>query len=489
MEFTRSLPILSDPKQRIADWNEFHAPFPVEELQKQGARCMNCGVPFCHVGTIIEGWTTGCPLHNMIPEWNDMVYRGKWREAYRLLSLTNNFPEFTGRVCPAPCESSCVLGINEEPVMIKEIEVSIIDRAFEEGWVVPRPPLHRTDKRVAVIGSGPAGLTCADELNHHGHNVTVFERDDRIGGLLMYGIPNMKLDKSIVERRVNLLADEGIDFRTNVRVGNDMSTDDLNRDFDVIVLCCGAPKPRDLNIEGRELNGIHFAMDFLTRATKQLLNGNSAGVKAIDVKEKNVIVIGGGDTGTDCVATSIRQGCRSLVQFEVMPKPPERAFNHEGWLSKIRTYQVDYGQHEAAALFGADPREYSVLTKKFAGDEAGYLKGLETVEVVWNEGKMIEVEGTEKFWDAEAVFLAIGFVGGEQGSLFGDLGVHITDRNTISVNDNKQTNVANVFAAGDSERGQSLIVWAIADGRKAAAGVHAFLRDQPEPAIILSAPS
>ena len=480
---------MSDPKLRVANWDEFHAPFPVDELQKQGARCMNCGVPFCHVGTISEGWTTGCPLHNLIPEWNDMVYRDKWQEAYRLLSLTNNFPEFTGRVCPAPCESSCVLGINEEPVMIKEIEVSIVDRAFEEGWVVPRPPDIRTGKRVAVIGSGPAGLACADELNQHGHSVTVFERDDRIGGLLMYGIPNMKLDKSIVERRVKLLADEGIEFRTNVKVGQDMSSADLKRDFDAIVLCCGAPKPRDLPIDGRNLHGVHFAMEFLTQSTKRLIDPAFTPVSNIDVKDKNVIVIGGGDTGTDCVATSIRWGCKSLVQFEVMPKPAYKTLNHDGWLSKVRTYQVDYGQHEAAALFGSDPREYSVLTKKFVGDEKGNLKGLETVEVVWENGQLTEVGETEKFWDAERVFLAMGFVGGDDNSFFEELGVTITGRNTIAVDENKRTSAGNVFAAGDCERGQSLIVWAIADGRNAAAGVHKFLVEQPENAFILSAQS
>jgi glutamate synthase (NADPH/NADH) small chain len=368
-----------------------------------------------------------------------------------------------------------VLGINQEPVMIKEIEVSIIDRAFEEGWVVPRPPQFRSDRRVAIVGSGPAGLACADELNQYGHNITVFERDDRIGGLLMYGIPNMKLDKSIIDRRVNLLADEGIEFRANVRVGTDISAEDLKREFDVIVLCCGAPKPRDLEIEGRRFKGIHFAMDFLTQATKQLLDSDA--VNVIDVKDKDVIVIGGGDTGTDCVATSIRQGCKSLVQFELMPRAPERTTNHDGWLSTVRTFQVDYGQHEAAAIFGADPREYSVSTKRFAGDGTGDLRGLETVEVSSDNGKLRELHGTEKFWKAETVFLAMGFTGGEESTFFDDLGVKIDKSNTIIVGESKQTSVKNVFAAGDCERGQSLIVWAIADGRKAAAGVERFLSE------------
>jgi glutamate synthase (NADPH) small chain len=477
IEYKRVLPILRDPLERIVNWSEFHMPLAVDELKKQGARCMNCGVPFCHTGTIEEGVTTGCPLNNLIPEWNDLVYQGKWREAYEFLSLTNNFPEFTGRVCPAPCEAACVLGINDDPVMIKEIEVSIIDRAFEEGWIEPNPPDFHTGKRVAVIGSGPAGLACADELNKSGHNVTVFERDDRIGGLLTYGIPNMKLEKSIVKRRVDILAHEGIEFRTKVVAGIDISADELRRTFDAIVICCGAPKPRDLPIEGRDLNGVYFAMDFLTANTKRVLNSDS-NEEFIDVKDKNVIVIGGGDTGTDCVATSIRIGCRSLAQFELMPTPPEKIGNHDGWLSTVRTFQVDYGQEETAAVFGSDPREYSILTKNFVGDDLGNLVGLETVEARWTDGKIHEISGTEKYWKADTVFLAMGFTGVEKSTLFDELGVQLTAGNTIAVNDNKQTNVENVFAAGDCERGQSLIVWAIADGRKAAAGVDRFLSEK-----------
>jgi glutamate synthase (NADPH/NADH) small chain len=475
IEYPRSLPILHSPKERIVHWNEFHGPLAEGELKKQGARCMNCGIPFCHTGVMSEGTTTGCPLHNLIPEWNDLVYREKWLEAYRFLSLTNNFPEFTGRVCPAPCESACVLGINDDPVMIKEIEVAIIDRAFDEGWIIPKPPHLRTGKKVAVIGSGPAGLACADELNKAGHSVTVFERDDRVGGLLMYGIPNMKLDKKIVERRVDLLIREGIHFRTNVTAGIDITAAELRRDFDATVFCGGTPKPRDLSIEGRGLKGIYFAMDFLTANTKRILDSNSEGY-FINVKDKDVIVIGGGDTGTDCVGTAIRQGCKSLVQFEILPKPREKMIDHDSWLSKIRTFQVDYGQEEIAAVFGSDPREYCVLTKRFIGDESGNLAGVETIEAAWVGGTIREMPGTEKYWKADIVFLAMGFVGVQRSGLLNDLGVKITGRNTIAVDKNKQTCVEKIFAAGDCERGQSLVVWAIADGRKAAAGVKKVLR-------------
>lgn len=475
IEFSRSLPILQEPKSRILNWNEFHASLPESELKKQGARCMNCGIPFCHTGATYEGANVGCPLGNLIPEWNDLVYRGKWYEAYKSLASTNNFPEFTGRVCPAPCESSCVLGINEEPVMIKEIEVSIIDKAFEEGWITPNPPKYRTNKKVAIIGSGPAGLACADELNKFGHKVTVFERDDRIGGLLMYGIPNMKLDKNLIKRRVNLMRDEGIEFQTNVRVGEDITAEELKNNFDAIVLACGATQPRDLPIDGRNLHGIHFAMEFLLKNTKSLLDSDHSDREFINVKDKNVIVIGGGDTGTDCIATSIRQGCKSLTQFEIMPPFGEKVYTHENWLSRARTFQVDYGQEEAKAIFGADPREYCILTKKFVGDKSGNLQGLETIEVEWIDGKLIEIEGTEKYWETEKVLLAMGFTGVEKARIFEGLGVSITAKGTIIVNENKQTSAEKVFAAGDCERGQSLIVWAIADGRKAANGVDKFL--------------
>ena len=480
IEYKRALPILREPNNRVGNWNEFHTPLPEEDLQIQGARCMNCGIPFCHVGQTSDGLTKGCPLHNLIPEWNDLVYRGQWHEAYKRLALTNNFPEFTGRVCPAPCESSCVLGINEEPVMIKEIEVAIIDRAFDEGWIVPNPPVNRSGRRVAVIGSGPAGLACADELNRYGHNVVVYERADRIGGLLMYGIPNMKLDKSQVERRVKLLADEGIEFQTNINVGVDVTADELKNDFDAVVLTVGAPQPRDLPIEGRNLKGVHYAMEFLTANTKSLLDSTFSDRKFIDVRDKNVIVIGGGDTGTDCIASSLRHECRSVTQFEIMPPLPERALTHDRWLGSVRHFQTDYGQEEAITRFGADPRKYQTLTKRFVADEAGNLTALETVEVEWIEEngakKLREIAGTERRLEADFAFLAMGFTGAEKAKFLDDLGVELTKHNTISINKNKQTNVPNVFAAGDCERGQSLVVWAIADGRCAAKGVDAYLK-------------
>ncbi len=478
IEFKRSLPILQETRSRVANWSEFHAPLPEDEIKRQGARCMNCGIPFCHTGATFEGATVGCPLGNLIPDWNDFVYRGNWHEAYKSLALTNNFPEFTGRVCPAPCESSCVLGINEEPVMIKEIEVSIIDKAFEMGWISPNPPKYRTGKKVAVIGSGPAGLACADELNKFGYFVTIFERDDRIGGLLIYGIPNMKLDKHLVERRVKLLNDEGIIFQTNISVGRDISAEELKQNFDAIILACGAPQPRDLQIEGRDLKGVHFAMEFLSKNTKSLIDSKHTDGAFIDVKNKDVIVIGGGDTGTDCIATSIRHGAKSITQFEIMPQLNEKIYNHNNWLSRVRPFQIDYGQEEAKEIFGADPREYCILTKKFVGDESGNLQGLETVEVEWSNGKMQEIKNSERFWNAENVFLAMGFLGVEKLKLFEDLGVNLTDKNTIRVGENKQTDIEKIFAAGDCERGQSLIVWAIADGRKAAKNVDKFLRSE-----------
>lgn len=472
IEFSRSLPILTDPLSRIGNWNEFHEHLPEAEITDQAARCMNCGVPFCHSGSINNGWTTGCPVHNLIPEWNDLVYLGKWKEAYERLAETNNFPEFTGRVCPAPCESSCILGINEEPVNIKEIEVTIIDHAFDEGWVTPQSTLTRTNKKVAVIGSGPAGLACAQQLNRLGHSVTVFERSDKIGGLLMYGIPNMKLDKKIVDRRVNQLGEEGIEFRTNISIGKDITAKQLQREFDSIVLSCGSPKPRDLEIPGREFSGIHFAMEYLTDATKQVISGTA---NNIDISGKNVIVIGGGDTGTDCVGTAVRHGCASVTQFELMYKPEIKQLNHNSWLKHVRTFQTDYGQQEANAVFGDDPRKYSLLTKEFISEDGSNITGIKTIDVEWSNGSLIEVSDSEQIWKADVIFLAMGFVGNEDNPLFDDLGVKITAKNTISVDQDKQTDAEGVFAAGDCERGQSLVVWAIADGRKAALGVHKYL--------------
>ena len=363
----RELPLARPPADRVRDWHEFHEHADDTKLRKQGARCMDCGIPFCHTGTLIDGMASGCPVNNLIPEWNDLVYRGLWHEALDRLHKTNNFPEFTGRVCPAPCEGSCVLGINEPPVTIKSIECAIVDKGFEEGWVTPEPPATRTGKKVAVVGSGPAGLACAAQLNKAGHLVTVFERADRIGGLLMYGIPNMKLDKHIVQRRVDLMAEEGVQFVTRCEVGKDYSAERLRKEFHAIVLCGGATKPRDLPIEGRNLRGIHFAMDFLHGNTKSLLDDQHANEPPLSAKDKDVIVIGGGDTGTDCVGTSLRHGCRSLLQLEILPMPPLSARPDNPWPQWPKVYKLDYGQEEAAALFGADPAAISRANEALRG--------------------------------------------------------------------------------------------------------------------------
>jgi glutamate synthase (NADPH/NADH) small chain len=472
LEFTRELPIFRSPVDRIQDWNEFHHHLPESALQEQAARCMDCGVPFCHTGTILNGATSGCPLNNLIPDWNHLVYTGNWRQALELLHQTNNFPEFTGRVCPAPCEGSCVLGIDDDPVSIKSIECAIVDRGFEEGWIVPQPPLKRTGKRVAIVGSGPAGLACADQLNKAGHSVTVFEKSDRVGGLLMYGIPNMKLDKKSVQRRVDLLEQEGIQFIVNTEIGNNYPAKDLLRDFDAVVLCGGASKPRDLNVEGRQLKGIHFAMDFLRANTKALLDGNAPGLSA---KGNDVIVIGGGDTGTDCVATAIRQGCRSLVQFEILPQLTSERASDNPWPQWPRVHRMDYGHHEALAVFGADPRSYSIRTLAFEGDAEKNVTAVKTVEVDKTVAGIVDVVNTSRTWPAQLILLAMGFVGPPKDTFLTELGLTLNERGTIAADANKMTCVPGVFAAGDMERGQSLVVWAIADGRKAAQGVNAYL--------------
>ncbi|MGH7480119.1 MAG: glutamate synthase subunit beta, partial [Candidatus Methylomirabilales bacterium] len=382
----RELPADRPPAERIRDWEEFHLHAPEKTLKVQGARCMDCGVPFCHTGIILNGMTSGCPINNLIPEWNDLVYRGLWREALDRLHKTNNFPEFTGRICPAPCEAACVLAIIEPPVTIKSIECAIIDKGFEEGWVIPEPPARRTGKKVAVVGSGPAGLAGAAQLNKAGHWVTVFERDDRIGGLLMYGIPNPHLDKAVVQRRVDLLAEEGIQFVTNTEVGKDYPAESLLKDFDAVVLCGGATKPRDLPIPGRDLTGLHFAMDFLRTNTKSLLDSNLQDGNYVSAKHKDAIVIGGGDTGTDCIATVMRHGCKSLVQFEILPKPPMERAPDNPWPEWPNIFRAGYGQEEASVVFGRDPREFCIMTKRFAGDEHGHVKELHTVQIEWHRG-------------------------------------------------------------------------------------------------------
>jgi glutamate synthase (NADPH/NADH) small chain len=478
MEYTRELPADRDPRERLCDWGEFHTHLPDEELKRQGARCMDCGIPFCHMGTLINGLTSGCPLKNLIPEWNDLVYRGLWRQAIERLHKTNNFPEFTGRVCPAPCEGSCVCGMKEPAVTIKQMECEIIDRAFAEGWVTPTPPATRSGKRVAVVGSGPAGLACAAQLNGLGHLVTVFERADRPGGLLMYGIPNMKLDKAIVQRRIDGLVAEGVEFRTGVEVGVTLPTAQLQADYDAIVLCGGATKPRDLPVPGRDLAGIHFAMEFLTANTKSLLDSAHADGNYINAAGLDVIVIGGGDTGTDCVGTSIRHGCQSVVQFEIMPEPPTERLPENPWPQWPKILKVDYGQEEAIALTGKDPRTYCLLTKRALG-EHGQVTALETVEVEWvfdgTRALPKEIPGTEKVWPAQLVLLAMGFVGPDDAALAG-LGVERDPRsNANAAYGDYATSVPGIFAAGDMRRGQSLVVWAIHEGREAAAACDNYL--------------
>ena len=479
MEYRRELPMARDPAARIRDWREFHEHADEEKLREQGARCMDCGVPFCHTGTLLDGMASGCPINNLIPEWNDLVYRGLWREALDRLHMTNNFPEFTGRVCPAPCEGSCVLGINEPAVTIKSIECAIVDKGFEEGWVVPEPPAFRTGKRVAVVGSGPAGLAAAAQLNRAGHWVTVFERADRIGGLLMYGIPNMKLDKRTVQRRVDLLAEEGIRFVTNTEVGEDYPADRLRKDFDAVVLCGGATKARDLPVEGRGLRGIYLAMEFLHANTRSLLDSDHADGRYISARDKDVIVIGGGDTGTDCVGTAMRHGCRSLVQFEILPIPPMTRAADNPWPQWPKIYRLDYGQEEAQAVFGRDPREYCVTTKRFVGNAEGNVRALHTMQVEWvkDNGRPgpREVPGTERVYPAQLVLLAMGFLGPES-QLLDQLGVDKDARsNARAEHGSFATNVPGVFAAGDMRRGQSLVVWAINEGRGAARECDRFL--------------
>jgi len=469
-EYLRELPLDRAAIERIKDWNEFHLHMDIPKLQQQGARCMDCGVPFCHTGSLISGMAAGCPIHNLIPEWNDLVYRGLWKEALDRLHKTNNFPEFTGRVCPAPCEGSCVLGINEPPVTIKNIEVSIADKGWDEGWIIAEAPEVRTGKKVAVIGSGPAGLCAAAQLNKAGHTVTVFERADRIGGLLMYGIPNMKLDKSLVLRRVDQMAKEGVNFVTNTEVGKNYPATNLLKEFDAVVLATGATKPRDLPIEGRNLKGVHFAMEFLHANTKAVLDKTAA---PIDAKDKDVIIIGGGDTGTDCVGTSMRHGCKSLVQIEILPKPPMERAKDNPWPEWPKVYRLDYGQEEAAAKFGADPRVYLTTVKRFIGDENGAVKAAVTVEIKWEkdaQGRFVpqEVAGTEKTRPAQLVLLAMGFLGPEQ-PLLEQLNVERDPRSNAKAEHEKYTtNIPGVFAAGDCRRGQSLVVWAFNEGRGAA---------------------
>ncbi|MCX7715562.1 MAG: glutamate synthase subunit beta [Clostridia bacterium] len=480
LEYNRELPKDRPPAERLKDWKEFHTHFDTASLKLQGARCMDCGIPFCHTGKIIDGSVMGCPINNLIPEWNDLVYRGKYEEAYRRLSLTNNFPEFTGRVCPALCEGSCTLGMHEPAVTIKNIEVHIIDKMFEENAIKPRKPKRSTGKCVAVVGSGPSGLACADQLNQAGHKVTVFERADRAGGLLMYGIPNMKLDKSVVERRIKLMEQEGVTFVLNTEVGKDYSAAKLVNDFDAVVLCCGSTVPRPLAVEGNNLNGVYFAMDFLKANTKSLLDSNLEDEKYISAKDKDVIVVGGGDTGTDCVGTAIRHGCKSVTQLEIMPELPVARTENNPWPQWPKIKKVDYGQEESIEVFGKDPREYCTTVTKIVGDDNGAVKEVHTVDVKWvkdSTGRVSPqpIEGSEKIRKADLVLIAMGFLGPEQ-ELINQLSIETDARsNVAAVEGEYKTNIKSVFSAGDMRRGQSLVVWAIREGREAAREVDRFL--------------
>ncbi len=483
LEYVRELPLDRSAVKRIRDWNEFHEHMDEDRLRQQGARCMDCGIPFCHNGTLISGMASGCPINNLIPEWNDLVYRGLWREALDRLHKTNNFPEFTGRVCPAPCEGSCVLGINAPPVTIKNIECSIIDKGWDEGWVKPEAPKKRTGKKVAVVGSGPAGLCAAAQLNRAGHWVTVFERADRPGGLLMYGIPNMKLDKEkVVRRRLRQMEKEGVAFRCNCEVGKDVTSQQLMEEFDAIVLCTGATKPRDLPIEGRSLKGVHFAMEFLHGNTKALLDKSAPPISA---EGKDVVIIGGGDTGTDCVGTSMRHGCKSLVQVEILPRPADARTPDNPWPEWPKVYKMDYGQEEAAAKFGADPRVYLTTAKKFISDSAGNVSGVHLVQIKWDKNEKgqfipVDVPGTDRVVPAQLVLLAMGFLGPEQ-PLLESLGVERDPRSNIKADHGKYTtSIPKVFAAGDCRRGQSLVVWAFNEGRGAAREADRFLMGRTE---------
>ncbi len=461
-------------EERIKNFNEFHIPLSVEEQELQGARCMDCGVPFCQSGMKIGNAYSGCPLNNLIPEWNDLIYQHNWDQAYYRLHKTNNFPEFTSRVCPALCEAACTCGANGDAVATKANEFGIIEKAYENGLCEPKIPEIRTGKKIAVIGSGPSGLAAADQLNQRGHSVTVFEREDRPGGLLMYGIPNMKLEKEIVFRKIDIMEKEGIEFKCGVDVGKDVKAADLLKEFDRVILTCGASNPRDIKVKGRDANGIYFAVDFLKSTTKALLSGGLTDTNHISAKGKKVMVIGGGDTGNDCVGTSIRHGCKSIIQLEMMPKLPDTRAEDNPWPQWPRVCKTDYGQEEAIGVFGSDPRVYQTTVKEFVKDKKGNLKSAVLVKLKPEKDKktgrvmMKEVPGSEYSVEVDLVLIAAGFLG-TQDYIAKDFGVKLNGRTNIDTAENHHdTNVPNVFAAGDARRGQSLVVWAIREGRDAA---------------------
>ena len=477
MDYKREVSKDVKPKDRIKNFNEFHEHLSKEKQQLQGARCMDCGVPFCQAGMNICGMTSGCPLHNLVPEWNDLVYTGNWQQAYNRLKKTNSFPEFTSRVCPALCEAACTCNLIGDPVATKENEYAIIENAYEKGYADPKPPKVRTGKTVAVVGSGPSGLAVADQLNKRGHSVTVYERSDRVGGLLMYGIPNMKLEKHIVDRKIKVMEAEGIVFKTGVDVGKDIKAEKLLKEYDRVVLACGASNPRDISVPGRDAKGIYFAVDFLKVNTKSLLDSDFEDKKYVDTKGKNVVIIGGGDTGNDCVGTSIRHGCKSVTQIEMMPKAPDTRSASNPWPEWPKICKTDYGQEEAIAVFGHDPRIYESTVKEFVKDKNGSLKAVKIVKLSWEKDpasgrmKMSEVPGSEQTLPAEIVLIAAGFLGSQK---------YVTDAFHVDINERSnvktgagayETSVKNVFTAGDMHRGQSLVVWAIREGREAARAV------------------
>ena len=478
MDYTRKTSTDVPPLERIENFNEFHIWLSREEQQTQAARCMDCGVPFCQAGMMIGGMASGCPLNNLIPEWNDLVYHGKWELALHRLLATNRFPEFTSRVCPALCEAACTCGYTTgSPVTVKENEHAIVEYGYESGLLTACPPPTRTGKTVAVVGAGPAGLAVADYLNKRGHKVTVYEREDRVGGLLMYGIPNMKLEKQIIDRKINIMKEEGVTFVTGTDIGKDIKASKLLHDFDRVVLACGASNPRDINAPGRDAEGIYFALDFLKANTRSLLDSNFEDKKYVETKGKNVVIIGGGDTGNDCVGTSIRHGAKSVTQIEMMPKAPDKRAENNPWPEWPKICKTDYGQEEAIAVYGHDPRIYESTVKEFIKDKNGNLKAVKIVKLSWEKDpatgrmKMQEIAGSEQILDAEIVLIAAGFLG-SQKYITDAFGVELNERTNVKTAPGKyQTSVENVFVTGDMHRGQSLVVWAIREGREAAHAV------------------
>lgn len=474
LDYEREDAKASSPKERIKNFNEFHEHLSEEKQKCQAARCMDCGVPFCQNGKVISGMVSGCPLNNLVPEWNDLLYHGNMEQAYNRLHKTNNFPEFTSRVCPALCEKACTCSLYGDAVSVRDNEYSIIENAYKEGYASAKTPSVRTGKKVAVIGSGPSGLAVADQLNKRGHSVTVYERDDRVGGLLMYGIPNMKLEKTYIQRKVKLMEKEGVVFKTGVNVGVDIKAQELKKQYDAVVLCCGASNPRDIKAPGRKSKGIYFAVDYLKAATKSLLDSNFADKKYIDAKGKNVMVIGGGDTGNDCVGTSIRLGCKGLIQLEMMPKLPDERQADNPWPEWPKVCKTDYGQEEAIAVFGKDPRVYQTTVKEFIANEKGEVCKAKLVKLESKFDKkagrniMAEVAGSEYEVPVDLVLIAAGFLG-SQSYVTKAFGLDLTERTNVkTVEGHFKTNVDKVFTAGDMHRGQSLVVWAIREGRDCA---------------------